>query len=334
MKQNTSLIILVVVLGMVTAWFLFNRDTGTLKKELSDFAVKDTAKIDKIFLADKLGKSSLLERKSAGEWVVNGNYTVRQDAMTALLTTLKVMTVKSPVSESMFETVIKEMSSSVQKKCEVYIEGKLVKTMYLGTETMDKMGTFMLLEGSSVPFEVHVPGHRGFIQTRFITDERLWRDPYVFKMDYRTIREVNVAYRDKPESGFRLTFDGNKDIQLFQGEKLIPALQIDTSKAITYLAEISKINYEFVVTESFDAKRDSILQTKPFAEVRIKDANNQIQEIACFHRSTPDDALDLDPRGVAHDPDRMYGWLNKKDFLLVQFYQFNRAIKPIEWFLK
>jgi len=334
MKQNTRLIILVAVLGIISAWFIFNADSGTLKKELSDFSVKDTARVDKIFIADKLGKSSLLERKGPGEWVVNGKYGVRQDAMTSLLTTLKVMQVKAPVPESMFDNVVKEMSSSVQKKCEVYLDGKLYKTIYLGTESVDKMGTYMLLEGSSVPFEVHVPGHRGFLQTRFIVDDRLWRDPFIFKMDYRTIREVNVTYRDQPESGFRLTYNGDKDVRVFQGKQFIPLTNLDTSKAISYLAEISKINYEFVVTESFDEKRDSILTTVPFAEVKIKDEAGKIQEISCFHRSTPDDALDLDPRGVPHDPDRMYGWLNKQDFLLVQFYQFNRVIKPVDWFAK
>jgi hypothetical protein len=47
--------------------------TSTIDKEASAFKYKDTAAIDKIFLADKDGKQVLLEKKSQG-WMVDEKY--------------------------------------------------------------------------------------------------------------------------------------------------------------------------------------------------------------------------------------------------------------------
>src|SRR5690606_23058413 len=152
MKINRYLLLLLVVLVIGVAYYLFTSGTGTIKTELRNFAVEDTASIDKIFLADKLGKASTLERVGTGKWKLNGKYTARHDAVNNLLATINSMTVKSPVAKSMEENVLKDLAGPAQKKVEVYSNGRLTRTFYVGLETMDKMGTFMMLENSSVPF--------------------------------------------------------------------------------------------------------------------------------------------------------------------------------------
>ena len=190
MKSNKILIIAVVVLGILVSYFIYTSNNQTLRGELSDFAVEDTASIDKIFLADKLGHTSLLTRVSSSEWRID-EYLARQDAINTLLFTIKKMIVKAPVAKSMEPKVLKDMAGVGQRKLELYSGGRLLKTIFIGVETMDKMGTYMLIEGSTVPFEVHIQGHRGFLQGRFITDARLWRDPAIFKYDYRDIRKIS-----------------------------------------------------------------------------------------------------------------------------------------------
>ena len=52
-KKNRIAIILVIIMGSLTFWFVSNNRKGTLSAEMKNFAVKDTASINKIFLADK-----------------------------------------------------------------------------------------------------------------------------------------------------------------------------------------------------------------------------------------------------------------------------------------
>ena len=64
--KTKQLTIIVIILAAVAALFLFREKFGTVRSELKDFAVKDTASIDKIFLADKSGHEITLERKGKG----------------------------------------------------------------------------------------------------------------------------------------------------------------------------------------------------------------------------------------------------------------------------
>jgi hypothetical protein len=65
-------------------------------------------------------------------------------------------------------------------------------------------------------------------------------------------------------------FDGTKGIEISQnGMKVAKA--VDTLAAIEYLAGYKRINYEFIVAESFPkAEKDSILKSNPVAESYIK----------------------------------------------------------------
>ena len=330
MKSNRILLIAVVVLAIIVAYVIYTKNTGSIQGELKDFAVEDTAVVDKLFLADKTGHTSLLERKAANKWMVNGKYVARQDAINSLLFTLKKMTVRAPVAKTMQNRVIKDLSGVAQRKIEIYSGGNLIKTIYVGLENMDKMGTYMMLENSSVPFELHIQGHRGFLQTRFITDERLWRDPTVFSYDYKEIRSIDVKYNELPSSSFEMKYDGKKPT-LFQGNKEITP--VDTLKCFEYLNSFRKITYEYMVTyETFpETRRDSILNIGPWAEITVTDIEGKKNNIKCYHRSAGPSPYP-EASSSPYDPDRMYGWINGKDFVLIQFVQFDKLLRNPESF--
>src|SRR6478672_3888875 len=97
MKRNRiTLIIFLVVAGIAAALWL-NRKEGTLKVPLNNFAVKDTAAITRIFMADRKGNRVTLDRKSPGVWMANQHVIARNDAMNGLLYTIRNVEVKSPV---------------------------------------------------------------------------------------------------------------------------------------------------------------------------------------------------------------------------------------------
>ena len=72
-KKRTRIAILVVVLLSSLSFWLFQKNkNGTLRKELYDFAVEDTASISKIYMVSMAGKQLTLTKNKPGQWTVNG----------------------------------------------------------------------------------------------------------------------------------------------------------------------------------------------------------------------------------------------------------------------
>ena len=71
MKKRWIPLLLLVGLAVV-AWWLWKGNTGnTLAGPLTDFAIPDTAKVDRIFIAEKTGGTADLRRTPEG-WTING----------------------------------------------------------------------------------------------------------------------------------------------------------------------------------------------------------------------------------------------------------------------
>ena len=108
---------LLVLIGL--ALYVSNSDSSsTISGELSNFAVEDTSSITKIFLADKNNQAITLDKTQNG-WMVNGTFQAREDIMQVLLETIKKIKVRSPVSRSSFENIVKSIASN-SVKVEIY----------------------------------------------------------------------------------------------------------------------------------------------------------------------------------------------------------------------
>ncbi len=176
MNRNRIAIILVIILGSVSLWLVLNNKKSTLKKGLRDFALEDTASVTKLFLADKNNRSITLEKQKPGIWRLNNKFFARNDAVNLLLETMKRVEVKSPVGKNAKDVIIKALAAA-GVKIEAYNKDKLVKLYYVGSETQDMLGTYMLLadpitlENSSVPYITYIPGFDGYLTPRFFTIE-------------------------------------------------------------------------------------------------------------------------------------------------------------------
>ncbi len=152
MKKNKIILLIVLALLVFAGFLYFSQKSNTIKKELSDFAVEDTGKIEKLFLVDNEKRSVLLERTNPGRWNLNGKFEARADAVNVLLSTIKRVAVKTPVPKSAFDNVVKQIAAK-HVKIEIYSEGdNLIKSYYVGHPNQEHNGTYMLLENSSVPF--------------------------------------------------------------------------------------------------------------------------------------------------------------------------------------
>lgn len=327
-----------ILLGSLSTWFILHNGKGTIKETLRDFAVADTASIDKIFLADKSGRAVTLERKAVGEWTVNGKHLVRRDAIETLLYTIKKIDVKEPVGKKATEFVVKKLAAEALK-CEIYQNGKLTKAYYVGGETQDQTGTYMILidtetmESSAKPFVTYIPGFEGFLTTRYFTIEKDWRDRTVFSYVPNTIKSVKLEIPDKPELGYEVMQIAENKFQVksLSNDKLIP--ELDTLAVKQYLSYYQQINYETMQMGMKESEVDSTMKTKPINILTVIDDKGEKNTVKFFPRKPKKDAYDVDGKPLPFDPERMNAVLNTGEMAVVQYYIFGKLMPPIEYFM-
>lgn len=349
MKKNRRIIIITIILALVAVFLIFNRSKSTLNKEYSDFAINDTSVVSRIFMADKSGHSVDLIRSDSGIWKANSEYSVRADAMQIFLKTILNVDVVEPVSKSSRNTIIKRIAASgvkveiYQKKYRIDFFGlfrlfpheKLAKVYYVGSNTPDNMGTYMIMEGSDVPFITYLPGFRGFIAVRYSPRIEDWREHTVFAVPISAIESVKVEFNEVPGFSFEVKKSGERSFSLssLATGQIIP--DYDTTRVLELLSSFSDLRFEAVVTGFSKEKNDSILNSPSFHIITVVDKFGKIHKVRTFHRKNPGGETDENGGFVPFDRDRMYAVMDdSKELVLIQFFVFDPVIQPLTTYLK
>lgn len=337
--KNKALIIAVFILGAIAIYLVLNNKNSTIKQELKDFAVEDTASLFKIFLADKGNQQALLERQNDGSWKVNGKFFVRKDALKILFETLKRMEIKAPVAKAAYNNVIKSIAAGAIK-VELYKknEEKPFKVIYVGGETPDHLGTYMLLENSSSPFVMQIPGFNGYLSSRFIVSEEGWRDRSIFNYSNPTQQISSIALENfnKPEESFKINIV-NGQIKSISGLKNNISIDYDSAKVMGYIARFTQVGYESIVSGLPQTKVDSILTAVPVFIFTISTIDGKEKSVIIHPMAADKGVLDINGKPMKFNLDRFYAQIispEGKDFTVAQYYVFDRLIKPLNFFKK
>lgn len=338
MKRNKVAIILVVLLGSISFWFIVNNKKSTLRKGMRDFALQDTALVTKIFLADKNNRTVTLEKQQPGLWRLNNKFYARNDAVNMLLETMKRVEVKSPVSKSAQENVIKSLAAG-GIKIEAYQGDKLIKIYYVGSETQDMLGTYMLLadpetmENSSVPYITYIPGFDGYLTTRYFTNETDWRDRSVFRYTPPEIKSVKVEFPMKPDDGFEINNLSGAKFELRSLSDNLPLTAIDTLAVKQYISYFQNIQYELI--EKLEKRLiDSVAASAPINSITVTDIKGNKNVVKLFYKSAAPDAIDhITNKPAIYDKDRIFALINNgTDFVTVQYFVFGKLLQPVAYF--
>lgn len=332
MKKGNYLIIIITLLLLVIAGiFLSNKKTSTLAAGSDNFAIEDTGKINKIFLADRNGNTVSLEKaKGSGEWVVNKKYPIRKDAIKTLLSTFKNLRVKSPVSKSARNTVIKDIAA-VGTKVEIYMEGNLVKTYYVGRETPDNLGTYMIEENAPNAFITDIPGFNGYLTPRYITSESEWRSQAIFNYAPGEISKLKLECLEYPENSFEIQVQSMDKFSLLDGSGK-KVLNSEPIEVFSFLSRFQQINYEAFAKVS-EKVRDSVLKSRPIYIYHILDHKGNSTELKIYRKyAIPGEKVQLNAQGKPSpfDTARMYAKMNGVDqLLLIQYFVFDKIMPSI-----
>jgi len=345
MKKNQRIllgIILIVLLGFAIWVSKYKGKTSTLNEEAKNFKVEDTASITKIILSDKQGNTIKLERTKSG-WKVNDKYSARSDAIQTLLYTIRMVDVKYPVPKSMRAGVLRTMAGFATQ-VKIYSGNKLIKQYYVGHNTQDHEGTFMLLtnikedKNYDEPFICHIPGFRGFLTVRYFTNLEEWRSKLVINVTPPELNFVEYRNFEKPDSSFKINIIDNNNFEVFNG--MGQKISAKPIKVKQYLAYLQNLNANALLTHTEKHIVDSLLTIKPFAELRLSYKNpSHVKAYSFYYKPSTPEINSKYGKDYKYDPDHLYIRYPSLDTdeietALIQYYVFGKLFQNYSYFLK
>ena len=290
MKKSTLILLLLfLVSGTATVWYLKNNEekNTTLMDSEADFTIKDTDEIGKIFLASRVrGTQFLLERK--GEfWYVNDSLRVYPQAIESLLAAMRSMRIKYRPGNAAIPNIAKELAAD-QVKTEIYDrEGNLMKSYYVGGETKDARGTYIIMEGSEKPFVMEIPYISGSFKVRYDLSLLDIMDKAYIREKPEDINFVSVEYPTRRDQSFKLDLTSGKPVVTPFYPTTKPINKTVSSAAVeSYLLAFEKSSAESLVGN--DMGRARFAEAIPFADIVIGYKDGTRKQVTYFPKETYD----------------------------------------------
>jgi len=347
MKKNRRFIVAVTVLGVIAIALVLTNSKSTFKRELSDFAIDDTSNVTKIFMSDKNNNSLTLTRVQPGKWLVNNKYSGSKANIELLLGTMLGLQVKETVPKAALEYVIKDLAT-ISVKVEIYQwkyrinlfdfirlfpHEKLTKVYYVGGPIQSNRGSYMIMEHSSVPFVVYLPGLRGFVTPIYSPIEKYWRDYSIFKKSIQQIESIRMDFPSEPGSSFEIKNDANMNMRFISLADNQQVPMFDTLKVMNFLASFRNINFEALLNDMETHRKDSILATTPYCIISLTDTSHTTQIIKTYRKGASPGEMDDFGKPAPYDMDRLYALVNDgKDFTSIQYFVFDKILRPKSFF--
>ena len=321
LSKNISIFFIFILITMLTAC---KQGSSAMMGEDNAFRVHNVNNITKIFIADKEGASVTLNR-NGNKWTVNDKYDVRKSAIEVLLNTLKDVRVRYSVDTAALKNMQHYLATD-GIKVEIYENGYLSKTFYVGDNTPKQDGTILYMEGYERPYITHIANWDGVLRPRFMTGLDDWRDRSLVAYPQGTVAEVSVEYAGNKDQSFKLTASGSKyEVKPFFQSTATTATPLMAANAKTFLTGL-----EHIMAEDFDntnENKDSIVRSAPFCTVSIKNTSNITQTLAFYPmlgRMTDDDGSGNIGRAAV---DHYFVYVDKKEVMVAQ----HAHVKVLFW---
>lgn len=323
MKRTILFFILFLLFGGATIWYFLSKpDKKTLQAGADRrFKVENTAEIYKIFIADRKGTRTILERK-ADFWSYNGKYKARPTAIESILDAIRRIEMKYQPSKAMQKNMIKSLATD-GIKVEIYNrQRQLLKSYYIGGATPDERGTYVILDEAEQPYVAHLPGWEGNLRFRFNLKGDEWRDKTIFDENPQQIQSVSIEYPKNKNKSFQLEREKNSYVvkPLYDVTPVINRPMKKGSVA-QYLENFNNLGAE--AFENDNPKRDSIRQLLPFSIITVKHQTGAIKSVRLFPIFSNSDRVE-----------RYFADVNTGDFMLVQQLLFGKVMWGYDFFFE
>ncbi len=351
-KKNIIILSIVAVMGIVA--LLIARHGAKPATFDQDFHVEDIDAVTKIYLADKQDNHVLLQRvadsTSDTMWTVDGIYPASQPMIDLLLETLHDMRIRQQVNKNAVPQVVKLLSARAIKvevyqrryfidwfngKLRLFPHEKLTTTYYVGHETQDMMACHMFRQGDKEPYIIHIPGFRGYLTPRFVTDPMSWRSHNIVHWDIRQLQRVELEIPEKPEESFAVERQG-EGFAFVLTQTNRPVANFDTARVAQMLSCFANLNFDEFASRVPNSDMSTSFNADPRTILRITNTEGTTRELKTYLKyNNPADTLAMPQSDIfeTFDLDRLYAIIDSKDTVLIQYYIFDNILQPASFFL-
>lgn len=331
MKKSLIILSILLVAAILALPLIDRLNRGELT-EKKDFAIQNPETVDSIFLANKAGEHLFLRKTANGTWTVNNHFNAAPDKIERLLKTMTKLEAKNPVAQSAQKEIVNNLAAE-GIKVEVYQKGEKTKTYYVGGNTTDQRGTFMYIEGSTIPFVVHIPGFVGYLNSRYSVKELEWRDRAIFSTSLEDLKTIEVTYPDNAKNSFVLERTGNDFVVKHKGEAPTTTNQ---QLAKQYAALFPNLTFEAFISGYTQGFVDSLRSATPKSIIAVGKNDGSQRTLRIYYKPITSDTKTLyDDEGklLVYDADNFYALIDgSNELITVQDYVFRHVFRKYEDF--
>ncbi len=289
MKKKIALLVGVLVLialGWYTVVLMKGKGHSDDKFEREQFAIQDTAQIDRIVIRESNGMEFEVYRQGK-TWVSAKGQCIQVLLVNNILDAAYNIHFKGYVPENAKQTVTNRMAST-GTTVQFYVNGEWNKTWYLGSSTPDHMGTYAMLESdefgkSEEPVIVELENMVGILGPRFFAEPRKWACTGVFAYEINEIASVDVKFPGVAQRNFKVEAKG-ANFSVFHDGKKVNGL--NDGLVTKYLSSFKKVNFELPNYELTDRQVDSLKASTPFCIMSVKSKRGTSETVKMFRRKS------------------------------------------------
>ncbi len=310
------------LLSALALYFALGRRSGTYAPTRNEFSVTDTGRIASVEISTADADVTLYRKE--GAWLVNG-YPVKKGSVPALYTLLSKLEPGPPVSKALQER-IREGLQGRSTLVRILMNDRQEKAYRVYYDSLSAY-TFMLLEGSDLPFRVSIRGYRQKnLQELFSPHSGYWRDNLMLHCLPGDIRQIFLQNNPEPEKSFHVLRDGDGNFNVSRG--ILPESWIPASQEIVnqYLAYFYDVRFEKFLNPETDTLFHS---DEPDYELSVELADRHSIRVELYPVSRRNYASgEFEP-----DYNRLYAHLVTGDeWVVVKYVQIDPLLKDFEYF--
>ncbi len=311
MKRSYFYITALLILGVAVVWILTKDHGRTISSRVTDFAVDEPERLDRIVL--EKGERRLELNREEGKWLLNLMFEARTDAIEQLFKALRRIRVKSPSPLSLQDELDKGFADS-SIKVDLH-RGRRKKRYYVYDHVQDSQG-YMMMEGSDQSFAVEVHGYEGKLSDLFVVDEGYWRPNMLFQINPRSIESVSVEYGENNEHSFFLKIRERNDYKLSLPSGDIVE-NVNDSLVSVFLSNFYYVPFQRFADSEEKQLADSLAASEPAYTITVAGDDDYKRKVDLYRVVR---SVDETSGEVKTDPFILYGFTgNGEDMVIVRY---------------
>jgi len=295
-----------------------NEVTEEVNEKDFNLTQDETKNIDKIIMSDKAGNIITLVREKE-KWTINNKYPVWERQIEYTLDVMKDIKIKSSVSEQKTKFVLQNIATT-GVKVEIFEGKQKIKSYYIGGNTSDHHGTYMIMESAENPYVLHIPDrHPGILNPKYgiegiYVNETVWREPITININPKEIIEVKVIDFINEEQSYTINVE-NKTLIDSKNKKIL----IDNRKYNEFASFFS--NLQCGIYRS-DLNPDDFILIK---KIYITN-NNQTDSLIIYDVSK----IQKTQKEYSSTVENLYAKWNNSDMVIIQKNIFNKVLITLD----